>query len=89
MIKISTLFKKDPNNLGRVINEVDPEEEQGEDYEDQLYVLWFTESGRIIGSADHTRYNNLKWYQKTWCWLTRTRYKYIDCKPLKCKIEKI
>lgn len=24
MIKISTLFKKDPNNLGRVINEVDP-----------------------------------------------------------------
>lgn len=27
MKKISTLFKKDPNDLGRVINEVDPENE--------------------------------------------------------------
>jgi len=27
MKKISTLFKKDPNNLGRVINEVNPENE--------------------------------------------------------------
>jgi hypothetical protein len=25
MKKISTLFKKDPNDLGRVINEVDPQ----------------------------------------------------------------
>ncbi len=27
MKKIKTLFKKDPNNLGRVINEIDPENE--------------------------------------------------------------
>ena len=27
MIKISTLFKKDPSDLGRVINEVNPENE--------------------------------------------------------------
>ena len=25
MKKISTLFKKDPNNLGRIINEINPE----------------------------------------------------------------
>ena len=27
MKKLSTLFKKDPNNLGRVINEANPENE--------------------------------------------------------------
>jgi len=27
MKKLSTLFKKDPSNLGRVINEIDPENE--------------------------------------------------------------
>lgn len=56
MKKISTLFKKDPNDLGRVINEVDPENEWALT-EGVPYRKWDGSACAIIDGDLYKRYD--------------------------------
>ncbi|WP_343604827.1 DUF5565 family protein [Fluviicola sp.] len=57
MKKISTLFKKDPNNLGRVINEINPENSWVLNGEGIATRKFDGTSVAIIGGVLHKRYD--------------------------------
>lgn len=57
MIKISTLFKKDPSDLGRVINEVNPENQWVMDGEGYPTRKWDGTACAIIGGLLYKRYD--------------------------------
>ncbi len=57
MIKISTLFKKDPSDLGRVINEVNPENQWVMDGEGTPYKKWDGTACAIINGDLYKRYD--------------------------------
>lgn len=56
MIKISTLFKKDPNDLGRVINEVNPEN-QWALTEGEATQKWDGTAVAVIDGEEYKRYD--------------------------------
>lgn len=58
MKKMSTLFKKDPNDLGRVIDEINPENQWVFDGEGIATVKWDGTSCAIINGELYKRYDS-------------------------------